>query len=920
MAHDAVLDRDVALKTLRPGGDERAAERLLREARVGAALEHPGIVPVYDAGTDPDGAPWVAMRVVRGRTLEAILGDAPDDAARLALVRRLHAIAEAVAYAHQRGVVHGDLKPANIMFGEHGEAQVLDWGLARDSPMGDADRHRSPVGTPAYMSPEQARLLDAPVDARTDVWSLGAVLFELLTGRRLLTGHGDSALDELTRGAPDLSALRAAPTEVAAIARRALAWRPEDRYPSAEELARDLGHFLDDRLVEAHPYSILDLLGRFVRRRRVPLAVAAVGAIALVVALARGQRLEDVQRAQLLAELAAGKTQAGERVAAARLALDALDLAEAPKARGVLAATLAGASPALAESVTLPEGCDALGMSPTGDALACRDGAGTLTVYDFPALSPRWHQTVGTYAGVALTERWMMIGPLPNAEDGRSYPVNLVDLDDGRVLAALDHETRGHPGARADAVVYRGRVSTLIARGDAPTLHVNAWCGRATATGVSVSGDRLVIACADEASSVWTGRPGGAPERLPLTLADRDWATAFAFDGDGLLVGSRTGRVWRAASSGEVRGPVYALNDGPVAALVEGEGQVVVITDNALWLWHVGAGAPERFPPEARRLLAVAPGGAWTTDGVRASRWELPPPRAARLLLADGLSALTTTDTGGVLAGDGTGCFTVYDAAGRTLYRRCDPGQVVKTVGYLPRSGVAIAERLERDRVMRYDLARGEALPDRPIRSSPKRVATMADDSFYTIHYGATVLRHDDDGDAVVQQLDGVGADLGAAPDRTWAVALDTTGSVYVLRGTTSQRAFVAPDAGVVAAGVSGEIVTGADGHLERRAVGGAVLARATFGEALDDVAVDLRGRVASGHRDGTVRVWSRELGLLSELRGHRERAALVAFGPDETLWSAGWDAVIRRWDLSALDTEPEALRDALEARWGPPR
>ena len=921
MARDPVLDRDVALKRVRPGASPDAAARLLREARVGAALEHPGIVPVYDAGTDADGAPWVAMRVVRGRTLEAMLADAPDGAARLGLVRRLHAIAEAVAYAHQRGVVHGDLKPANVMFGEHGEAQVLDWGLARDAPEGGGapDPHRAPVGTPAYMSPEQAGLVDAPVDARTDVWSLGALLFELLTGRRLVTGRGDSALAELASGPPDLAALGAAPAELAAITRRCLAWRQDDRYPSAGQLALDLGRFLDGRLVEAHPYSLLDHARRFVRRRRLPLAVAALGVVALAVAVARGQDREDAQRAGLLGELAAGRAVAGDRMGAAQLALDALDLAENPKARGALAATLAGALPRLDRTLELPAGCDGLALSPDATALACRDDA-VLTVYDFPALTARWRRAVGTVGGVAVTDGWVVAGPLER-RDERSYPVDVLALDDGATLLAANIQTRGHPRRFGPTVaVLRGVEHLYIQRGDPPVLVVNDWCSGAVPTAVAAdaAGRRLVVACPDGA--VLWGEIGGPATRLALGFAADDWATACAFTADGaLLVGSRAGRVWRADAAGVAETEPATLGDGPIGGFERVGEDAVVVTDNALWLWQVGTGAPERLPASERTLLGADGDAVWTSDGRHAHRWELPPPRAARIIAQAGLSALAVGDAGELVVGDGSGCLTLYAPSGRVISRACDAGQVVKTAGYLPVARVAVGERLGRERLVALDVGAGERLPDVPIPGSFARVAVMADDSLYGASYGTTVTWVKGEVARALPPLPGSAVDLAASPDRASAAVLDSTGAVTVYRDGVGRPAFVAPGARIVAPASDETVFVGADGRLERRARDGAVLATTGFRGALDDAAVDRLGRVATGHRDGTVRVWSPELTLLSELRGHRERAALVAFGQSGELWSAGWDAVIRRWDVGALEATPDALRERIEALWGAP-
>jgi serine/threonine protein kinase len=218
-------------------------------ALVTARLQHPAIVPVYEAGRWPDGRPFYAMKLVEGRSLDALLRDAASLASRLALLPHLIAVAEAVAYAHDRRVVHRDLKPANVLVGPFGETVVVDWGLARElQPGGVVPRDETGearpgaaaegetvtgtvLGTPHYMPPEQARGL--PVDERADVWALGAMLYFLLTGT---PPHAEGAprkrWPRLPRGASSRGAPRASgPPDLVAVVRKAMARSPEDRYP-----------------------------------------------------------------------------------------------------------------------------------------------------------------------------------------------------------------------------------------------------------------------------------------------------------------------------------------------------------------------------------------------------------------------------------------------------------------------------------------------------------------------------------------------------------------------------------------------------------------------------------------------------------------------------------------------------------------
>ena len=272
-AIDHRLDREVALKVVQLSQGD--VDRLLREARVLARLEHPGIVPVHDAGLLPDGRAFYAMKRVHGQRLD-------EHARAVSLPERLRAfqrICEAVAFAHAHGVIHRDLKPENVMVGPFGEVLVMDWGVAKVANLpplpggvgggpgeegrgGEGTAHGTILGTPGYMAPEQERGEVERIDERTDVWSLGALLQFLLT-------------DELP------------PRPLEAIRRRAIAAEPEARYQKVEDLSADLSLYLAGLPVGAHPEGLFEKMGRFARRYRVPillvLAYVIMRAILLLV-------------------------------------------------------------------------------------------------------------------------------------------------------------------------------------------------------------------------------------------------------------------------------------------------------------------------------------------------------------------------------------------------------------------------------------------------------------------------------------------------------------------------------------------------------------------------------------------------------------------------------------------------------------
>jgi eukaryotic-like serine/threonine-protein kinase len=317
IAQDRRLGRTIAVKELLTAAPS-ARLRFTREAALTARLQHPAIVPIYDAGEWPGGDPFYAMKLVRGRSLEECITGARSLGERLALLSHLIAVAEAVAYAHSEGIIHRDLKPANVLVGAFGETVVIDWGLAKEvtaaEPTGEGATDSAPgatvagaiVGTPSYMPPEQAG--GRPVDRRADVYALGAMLYHTLGGAPPFEGSATDALHRVLAGPPPpLASLEpGVPRDLATIVDKAMARDPAKRYESARGLVEDLVRFQTGQLVGAHVYSRWTLARRWIRRHRAAalalLAVAAVGGFSLARVIGSSR---DAHAAQLRAEAAA---------------------------------------------------------------------------------------------------------------------------------------------------------------------------------------------------------------------------------------------------------------------------------------------------------------------------------------------------------------------------------------------------------------------------------------------------------------------------------------------------------------------------------------------------------------------------------------------------------------------------------------
>ena len=665
-ARDLRLDREVAIKELL-APDAEAALRFEREALVTARLQHPGIVAVYEAGRWPSGEPFYAMKRVHGRSLKKVIGEATGFDGRLALLPHVGAVADAMAYAHEQRIVHRDLKPANVLVGEFGETVVIDWGLAKDldaaeeiaaAPSRSSDasltRAGSIMGTPQYMPPEQAR--GEPIDERADVYAIGAMLYHLLAGEPPYAGEtSQHVLSKVTAEPPVPLAQRVpgvAP-DLLAIVERAMARDPSARYPTARELADDLRRFQTGQLVASHRYTTRELLRRFVRRHRVPLAIAGVAAIVVAIgAIVSVQRIRDerdqarierkradeqrakveqeralaVQRADQLTIMQA-RHQVDSDPLGALLALDRLapGSSQLPIARVVAADAIAHHAPSAA-TLDIDDITDA-DVSADGKHVALASGDHSIYLVDLDAADAkpraiRKHDDRGEHVAFSRDGRVVASSSL----DGI---VQVTELASGRVA------TFAVPGDIVSLALSSDGKLVAVATGE-PQLHVyDVAAGRQV---FEVKGARwLSVQRGDHTFAAWW--KDGAHVLDLATLTDRAVATgqvtAMAFSRDGTLAAFARGDD----SVGVVElatGRVRVLGRSPatsISALVLAPDGAIAYTIGAsgeLRAWPTAGGASRAIgmhgdPPGGPALaIEIAPDGkTLVTYGKTARLWDL---------------------------------------------------------------------------------------------------------------------------------------------------------------------------------------------------------------------------------------------------------------------------------------------------------
>ncbi|MCG3135663.1 MAG: Serine/threonine-protein kinase PknD [Planctomycetes bacterium] len=910
-AADPVLGRDVALKVLHAGlaPDRDARERMLREARSAARLHHPGIVPVHDSGEDR-GSVWIAAEFVPGRTLAAeasLRRIPPDEAARI-----VERVAEALQYAHDCGVVHRDVKPANILLAPDGRPLLADFGLARvDGSGGTLTTRGDILGTPAYISPEQARGDSDAVGPRSDIYSLGAVLYELLAGRPPFSGSAASVLRSAAwEDPPALRDLATVPRDLETICLAAMAKEPARRYPSAAAFAADLRRFAERRPISARRASVLGRIALWVRREPAAAAVlgvsvVAVGAVAAVGAAGvleeRDRYREERDRAErnLVRSL--------EREAAAVLA--ARDTGWYGRAlSGVLEATVldaaragGGSSPRLRDLLVSVECAPGVSFEPAGEWRR----AGTTT-----ALAGSAERVFGVANGGRVWSAHWSTGRdwTESAVTAAGEPCLAASADGERVFVSTDEggaildgrtlvETAvfGCRGVRCATFSRDGAAlaagmndGTLVVAGADGAVRSVTHAHAGAVLGLEFAPDgRTVATCgADGAIVVHDLRTGA--RRTEATAPDPVRAVALRAGGTAVAFATAESFGFETLALGRGAAPVrhHGVHGAAVRRLVDlpDWGVLSASSDGTLAV-HASptdrvAVAQGGFAPVLDVALAGSPGAIWAAhaDGVLRV-WRLQEPRARRRFHTAHRAAFVPGTS--ILATD-RGVLDASTGALRTFAR--PPITAVASDGELVASGAADgAIRVHRGARVTATLRAADAVAAVALRGGRLAAGTVTGD----------VLLASADGGGARTFPAGVGGVLGLAllPDGgavavcdLGLAAVSADGAVRVIDRAARSAGAAASHGDVVAIGA-------ADGVIELRDATLGTPHRVLRGHAgaATSIAISDDGTlVAAAARDQDVRVWDlRETAEPVILRSFRGGTHAVAFGPHPGMLAA---------------------------------
>jgi len=894
-ARQISLNRPVALKMIRSAAlaSEDELRRFQNEAEAVATLDHPHIVPILEVGNH-DGQRYFSMKLIGGSSLDKKLADYianPRASARL-----LKQAAEAVHHAHQRGILHRDLKPANILLDEHGEPYVTDFGLAK-RVVGDSELTHSGaiVGTPAYMAPEQASGRRGAVTTSSDVYSLGAILYALLTGRAPFKGDSiDETLEQVRSAspAPPSKLNPRAPRDLEVICVKCLEKEPARRYASAEALDDDLGRYLAGEPIAARPIGVLERGWLWCRRN--PRLAAAIGttAAALVAVAVLSLLYADRQ-----SEIAKQKTRLAEQQT--RLANE-----QADNVRKQAAAT---------QRITrLADDLAKEGANVKGSLEEARRASQELRTEKNWSEQLRYDAEINLafrdYEGnnIALASRRLseLVPSRPGDGDHRGFEWHYL-------LAALHPEVRAlNHGGLVSSVVFSPDGRRIASGGWEKTVRIwDAATGRELETlrghedivwavAFSPDGRRLASASSDKTVRVWDAATG---RELAAFHGHQDRVASVAFSPDGRRLASassdKTVRIWDAETGQEIR----------------------TLKGHAWWVISVV------FSPDGRRLASAS-----HDKTVRI--WDAA--TGSELLTLGGDEDVVwgvafSPDGRRLASAGGDKTVRIWDAAaGRELVALRGHQDAVKFVAFSP-DGRRLASASSDKTVRIWDAATGHELETVRGHVHPVSAVAFSPDGRRLASAGDTTVRIWDA--AIGHELVMLRGHAGAVR----AVAFSPDGRRLASGGDTTVRIWDAATGAELAAlrghqGIVFSVAFSPDGRRLASAgtdrtvriwdadLGRELMRFAGHEREVNFVAFSPDGRrLASASRDKTVRTWDTATGrALTVFRGHQDQVTSVAFSPDgRRIASASWDKTVRIWDAATGD-ERAVLRGHENWAW----